>query len=436
VASDSALHRPAYTQQKLTMSTFDFASLLLILAVAIGIANEHTFRLPRPVALLLGSLLVLSLIVVADAMSGHAVREHLRERIARAHLPQVLLDGLLALLLFAGSLQVDLRGLRRQALAVLVLATGSVVLAAFLFAAGIWAMLYIIGEPVPPGWCLVIGAVLAPTDAVAVEGFLARVKLPPGLRETITGESLFNDGAAVVVFVAALALVKGRMEMVGHGRLAEAILIEGCGGVMLGMAAGYLGYPVIRLTGDDNLATTISLALALSTYRGAVALDVSGPIAVVVAGMVLGSALSRWSEASDKRRTLLTFWPFIDETLNTLLYLLIGFEVLAINLNWQAMLAVVVAIPLALLARMLSVAIPLMILRVRHLWRATGIVTWAGLRGGISIALALILPHTPYRNLLLTICFGVVIFSVVVQGLLLPRVAGALAPRSLPEPAS
>jgi CPA1 family monovalent cation:H+ antiporter len=330
----------------------------------------------------------------------------------------------------------DPRALRRHALTVLALATGSVFLSAFLFAVGIWAVLHLIGEPIPPGWCLVVGAILAPTDAVAVEGLLARTRLPAGLREMITGESMFNDGAAVVLFAAALALVKGRMEMVGHGRLAAAILIESGGGILLGCVAGYLGARLIRLTADERLAATISLALALATYRGAVALDVSGPIAVVIAGMVLGALLARRPEASEQRRSLLTFWPLIDETLNTLLYLLIGFEVVAIELSWPVLFAVIAAVPLALLARLLSVAVPLLIMRVRQLWCATGIVTWAGLRGGISIALVLILPQTPYRNLLLAICFGVVIFSVIVQGLLLPRVVNALTEEPLSEPSA
>jgi CPA1 family monovalent cation:H+ antiporter len=419
------------------MSAFDFSAVLLILAVGIGIVNERTLRLPRPVALLLGSLIVLMLIASADALFDHTVREHLRARISHAHLPQILLDGFVALLLFAGGLQVDLHDLRRRAIIVFLLSTVSVFLAAALFGVGIWLALRLIDDPLPLGWCLVAGAILAPTDAVAVEGLLARVRLPPGLHATIAGESLFNDGAAVVLFGAALSLAKGRMDMVGHGRLAEAILYEGVGGALLGAAAGYLGYRIIRLTEDGNLATTISLALAMSTYRGAVAFGVSGPIAVVVAGMVLGSALSRRPSGRQSHAAVFAFWPFVDETLNTLLYLLIGFEVLAIDWSWQDMLAVAVAVPLALVARLLSVGAPLLVLRLPNPARATGILTWAGLRGGISIALALIVPQSPYRNLLLTICFGVVIFTVVVQGLLLPRVAAALsgAPQSEPEPA-
>jgi len=198
------------------MSTFDFGALLLVLAVIIGVVNDRTLRLPRPVALLLGSLIVMMLVVGADASFDSGIREHLRKRVSHAHLPQILLDGVIALLLFASSLQVDLHDLRRRAGAVFVLATGGVVLSAFLFAAFIWAFMQFIGEPIPPGWCLVIGAILAPTDAVAVQGLLAHVKLSPGLHATIAGESLFNDGAAVVLFGTALAIAKGHTDMVGH----------------------------------------------------------------------------------------------------------------------------------------------------------------------------------------------------------------------------
>jgi CPA1 family monovalent cation:H+ antiporter len=417
------------------MSTFDVGSLILLLAAVIGVVNDRTLRLPRPVALLLGSLLVAALIIGADAVFGSAdLRVRLRERILNAHLPQVLLDGFLALLLFAGSLHVDLRDLRRRAWTVGALATIGVVLATALFAAGIWPVLKLVGQPVPLGWCLVIGAILAPTDAVAVEGLLARLQLPPGLRATITGESLFNDGAAVVLFGAALALAGGNTDTIGHGRLAQAILVECAGGAALGAGAGYLTYRVIRFSQDSSLALTISLALALSTYRGAVALEVSGPIAVVTAGLVLAYALAGQPAAERWRTTLFTFWSLVDDLLNTFLYMLIGFLILAIDLTWQGCEAVLLAVPLALLARLASVGGPMMLLdlRVPGTARAVGVLTWAGLRGGVSIALALLLPESPYRSLLLTISFGVVIFTVVVQGLLLPRVIAAFYGSQLP----
>ena len=396
----------------------------------IGVGNDLTLRLPRPVALLLGSLFLVMLIIGADMAFGTALHERLSLRISDAHLPQALLGGLVALLLFAGSLQFDPRDLRHQVMRVFVLATVSVVLATILFGGSIWAALQLIGQPLPLGWCLVIGAILAPTDAVAVEGLLAQAQLPPTLRATIAGESLFNDGAAVVLFATALAIVHGHMEMIGHGHLAKAILIEGGGGMLLGTAAGYLAYRLISLTGDGSLAMTISLALAISAYRGAVALDISGPIAVVIAAMVLAHMIDRRAHDTPVQSTLSTFWPFVAEILNTLLFLLAGFEVLAIRPSWSVLLATAVALPLALLARLLSVGVPLLIMRVRNPMRTSAFLTWAGLRGGLSVALALIVPETPYRNHVVTICFGVVIFSVVVQGLLLPRVAEALFGRS------
>ena len=173
--------------------------------------------------------------------------------------------------------------------------------------------------------------------------------------------------------------------------------------------------------------------MAISAYRAAAALAVSGPIAVVFAGMVLGSMLSAAPRGKERNTSVFTFWPFVDETLNTLLYLLIGFEVLALDWSWPAALAVAVSVPLALIARLFSVGVPLLAVRMAHPIRTTGILTWAGLRGGISIALALIIPHTPYRGLLLTVCFGVVIFTLVVQGLLLPRIVTALFNETKPE---
>ena len=417
------------------MTTFDIGSLLLVFAALISVTNDRTLRLPRPVALLLGSLLVASLIIGGDAIFGDGVlRERLRERILQAHLPQILLDGFLALLLFAGSLHVDLRALRKRAGTVFVLATAGVVLAAILFAVGIWAVLRLIGEPIPLGWCLVLGAILAPTDAVAVEGLLARLQLPPGLRAIISGESLFNDGAAVVLFGAALALAGGRTDVVGHARLAEAILIEGAGGGVIGAAAGYLTYRVIRFSQDSSLALTISLALALSTYRIAVAFGVSGPIAVVTAGLTLGWALAGNKEGDQWRASLFSFWSMVDDLLNTFLYMLIGLVMLAIDLSWPGLLAIVLAAPLALLARLASVGGPMLLLDLRRpgTARAIGVLTWAGLRGGVSIALALVLPETPYRGLMLAICFGVVIFTVIVQGLLLPRVIAVFYGSTLP----
>jgi CPA1 family monovalent cation:H+ antiporter len=410
------------------LSAFDMVSLLLLIAVLISVLNEHWLKLPRPVALLLGALGVSGITIAAAALSGHTeVREHLRTRILGSEWPQILLDGMLALLLFAGSLHVNLGDLRQRARTVLALATAGVILATGIFGAGIWLLLAAVGIPVPLGWCLVIGAILAPTDAVAVEGLLAKVNLPPLLRAVISGESLFNDGAAVVLFSTTLALTSGRTDMVGHGHLAKAILIEGSGGIALGAAAGYLTCRLVRLTAEHTLALMISLALVLCTYRAAVALEVSGPIAVVTAGIVFTTMLGATPGVARLRDSLSTMWTLVDDLLNTMLYMLIGFVAIAIDMSWKAMLATLLAVPLALLTRFVSVAIPRLILdlRVPNLGRSLFVLTWAGLRGGVSIALALVLPPSPYRDLLLAICFGVVIFTVVVQGLSLPRIVAA-----------
>jgi monovalent cation:H+ antiporter, CPA1 family len=423
------------------MSAFDLFAILLLFAVVISVVNERYVGLPRPVALLLGSIALCGTIMLSDYFLGHSdVRERLRERVLASHWPDLMLNMLLALMLFAGSLNVDMRALRSKAWTIFALSTGSVVIATGIFGVGFWFALRLIGLDVPLPWCLVIGAILAPTDAVAVEGLLAKVALTPRLRALISGESLFNDGAAVVLFTTALAITGGNTELVGHGRVAEAIVVEAGGGGVLGVLAGYLTYRAVRLTADQTLALMISIALVLATYRLALALHLSGPIAVVAAGLVFTYVLQEraGSVGAALQNNLRTLWSLVDDLLNTLLYMLIGLVALAVDLTAETALAIAIAIPLAFVARLASVAVPILAfdLRVPHIGKTVGVLTWAGLRGGVSIALALILPDSPHHDLLLAVCFAVVIFTVVVQGLSLPRLVTALygPPESTPAP--
>ncbi len=272
------------------MSVFDVGSLILLFAALLGAVNDRFLGLPRVIVYLIGSLaLSLCLILAGRLYFGPHLGEALQRRVEGAHLPKILLDGVLALLLFAASLQIDLRELRSRAFGILALATLGVLLATALFTVAIWGAFAIAGDPIPMPWCFVLGAILAPTDAIAVEGLLKRVALPSALKALISGESLFNDGTAVVVFVAALAVAAGEHNVIGHGRLLMAIVTEGGGGAVLGLATGFVAAWLLRRIRDDAVAVTMSLALALGTYRLAAALDLSGPIGVVVAGLVMAA---------------------------------------------------------------------------------------------------------------------------------------------------
>jgi monovalent cation:H+ antiporter, CPA1 family len=413
------------------MSPFDLAAFVFLFAAIVGFLNDRYFHLPRTIALLLGALLASLAIIASDALfTQFKIAQLAQHRIEGAHLPSVLLDGVLALMLFAASLHVDLRELRNQAWIVFGLATVGVILATVLFAAGIWAAFNVAGVQMPLAWCFVLGAILAPTDAVAVEGLLQRVRLPPALKAMISGECLFNDGTAVVIFFAALASAGGQSGVVGHGHIVLSLLTEGAGGGALGVATGCLAYQAIRHVEDDNLALTISVALALSTYRLAVVLGLSGPIAVVSCGLMLTRQLMRTSSRDEFRRKLAIFWSLVEDLLNTLLFILMGFEILTIRGAYVELVPMVAAIPLALAARLLSVCalIPLLPLGRREKGRAIGLLTWVGLRGGLSIALVLTLPETQYRGVLSAVCYGVVIFTIVVQGLSTPRIIASLYP--------
>lgn len=411
------------------MSVFDVGALILLLATAVGIINERYFGIPHVIAQLLGSLLLsLIMILISHAVGNSHFAELLERRVDGAHLPRILLDGVLALLLFAASLHADLRNLRVNAFLVFCLATVGVLLSTAIFTASFWSVLYASGMAIPLAWCFVLGSILAPTDAVAVEGLIKNSPLPTHLKTTIVGESLFNDGTAIVLFLSALAVVAGEQGVVGHGHILIAILVEGGGGIALGLVTGLFASLMLSIIKDDEIAIFASLALALGTYRLATALGLSGPLAVVVCGIVLSNRPLASGDDHMRRQKISVFWSLVDSLLNVLLFVLLGFEILAMNLSELALLSAAAAIPLALLSRFLSVSLPFWIFRPLPggSWQTPCLLTWVGLRGAISVALVQIMPVGPYNDALTAACYAVVIFTIVVQGLLAPRVIAAL----------
>lgn len=400
------------------MSLFDIAAVLVVLAALFGLVNHHTLRLPSTIGLLLMSLLA-SLVMlgvdriwpvlgIADTASGI---------IRRIDFHDTLMEGMLGFLLFAGALHVDLGRLKAQGVAIALIATLGLALSVAIVGLG---MAWIAGLPLLVA--LVFGAVVSPTDPIAVLGLLKQAGAPPGLEAKISGESLFNDGIAVVVFITLTALAfsaAGAEGAMGAGDIAFLFAEEVVGGLALGAIGGGLAYLAMRSLDDPVLEILISLALVMGVYALCLALHFSGPLAVVVAGLFIGNTGVDLAMSAETRTRLLTFWETIDELLNAVLFLLIGLEVFVISFDRALVGIALLAIPLALAARLVAVSVPVMLLvRFRQFTPgAIPILTWGGLRGGISVALVLSLPETEHKALLVTATYAVVVFSIVVQGL-------------------
>ncbi|WP_262029200.1 cation:proton antiporter [Microvirga sp. Mcv34] len=408
-------------------SAFDLIAVLLVLTAVFGWLNHVFLRLPHSIGLLimaLGASLVL--IGIEVALPNVALYESLTAMLRQIDFRETVLNGMLAFLLFAGALHVDLGILRERAWTVGLIATLGVVISTAVVGVGLWWLSGLLGIAISLPWALVFGALISPTDPVAVLSTLKTVEVPKALEMDMAGESLFNDGVGVVVFTVLLALAAGSGGESSILHVAELFFVEALGGAALGWGTGYLAYRAMRRIDDYPMETLISLALVAGTYALAAKLHMSGPIAVVVAGILVGNRGPVDAMSDLTQRYVFGFWTLVDEILNSVLFLLIGLEVLVLRFDPFFAGLAAASIPLVLLGRFLAVTGPVLMLQGRQEFvRGTiPVLTWGGLRGGISIALALSLPEVAEKPPLLAATYAVVVFTIVVQGLSLRAVVG------------
>uniref|UniRef100_UPI003B51CDCA cation:proton antiporter n=1 Tax=Roseovarius indicus TaxID=540747 RepID=UPI003B51CDCA len=408
------------------MTILQITSLLIVLAGVFGAINYLFLKLPSAIGILVVALLASFGVMLVDMGLPHLeIAETARDLITSIDFSDALLEGMLGLLLFAGALHVKLADLRQQWRAVFLMATMGVALSTAVIGTGFH---WLTGMPLLVA--LVFGSLISPTDPVAVLGVLREANLRKSLETKIAGESLFNDGVGYVVFLVLVGLAFPGDDHHASGLQAAALLFvqEALGGAVLGLVLGWLTFRVMRLIDDYSLEVLLTLGLAFGGYELAVFLHVSAPIMAVCAGLLIGEVGAKHGMSEETRDYVDAFWKLIDEILNAVLFLMIGFEVFAVAFEVDFLLAGVLSIGLALIGRLAAVAVPVLILRPFRTF-APGVVpimTWGGLKGGISVALALSLPDNEWKPLILTATYVVVIFSIIVQGLTVGKLANRL----------
>lgn len=407
-----------------SLTTFELVAILVTLTALLGWINERWLGIAPVIGVTLGGLILSVVLLTLGELHLFGISPAVGdELLGRFEFSDLLLHGLLGALLFAGALEIELDSLLAHRWLILLLATGGVLLSTFLVGSVIWLAVGWVGLQIPYIYALLFGALISPTDPVAVLAILKRAQTPPDLQALISGESLFNDGIGVVVFVSILGIAVSGHGSVAH--VAELFAVEAVGGVVYGLVLGYAAYLLLRSVDNYTVEILVTLAVVTGGYALALRLHTSGPLAMVVAGVLIGNRGRAFAMSDRTREHLDTFWLVVDEALNAMLFVLIGLEMLALELRWEYMAAGLIAIPLVLLSRFISVTVPISGVRLAGQVKpyTVRLLTWGGLRGGIAIALALSIPAGSERDLILALTYVVVVFSILVQGLTVERLA-------------
>ncbi|MEO8499937.1 MAG: sodium:proton antiporter [Vicinamibacteria bacterium] len=413
---------------------FDIATACLVLTAILAYFNRRYVGLPTTIGVMVIALALSFVLIGLNALGVTGLHEYEASLLASIDFSDVLMQGMLSLLLFAGALHVDMSELREHRVQVGVLAVLGTLLSTVFVAVGLWFVLPIVGLSLPFTYCLVFGALISPTDPIAVMGILRTAGVPRSLEIVIAGESLFNDGIGVVLFSLVSGMIQsGETPTLSHGLLLLAE--EAGGGLLFGLALGYVAYWMLKSIDSYQEEVMLTLAAVLGGYSLANHIHVSGPLAIVVAGLVIGNHGRALAMSTKTRHHVDMFWELLDEMLNAVLFVLIGLEVVVIQFHPAIVAACGLVVLLVLLARLCSVGLPMALARgsLRLPKGAWQVLTWGGLRGGISVALALSLRPGAERDTVLTLTYAVVLFSIIVQGLSIGRVARAVTIPSSPR---
>ncbi len=397
---------------------FDIAVWCLVVTAVLAYVNHRYLKLPTKIGVMSIALLLSLVLVGLNEVGISLLHDYEVSLLSSIDFSNLLMQGMLSILLFAGALHIDLSELGRYKWPVSFLAVAGTVVSTLLVSLGLWTVLPLTGTALPLSYCLIFGALISPTDPIAVMGILKSAGAPKNLEIVIAGESLFNDGIGVVLFSLLLALVtQGRSPTAAHA--VRLLLQEAGGGIAFGLALGYVTYLMLKSIDNYQVEVLITLAAVLGGYALADRIHVSGPFAMVVAGLLIGNHGRALAMSDTTRAHLDMFWELLDDILNSVLFVLIGLEVILISFSWSVLLAMAAVLVITLTARLVSVGGPMVLFHrtfglPRGSWK---VLTWGGLRGGISVALALSLPAGASRETVLALTYAVVVFSILVQGL-------------------
>lgn len=410
------------------MDSLELFSLIISLSAFLAYLNIKVLKLPATIGVMILALL-LSLVILFTGSIAPAGITFIRSSLVQLDFSEFLLDFMLGFLLFAGALHTDIEKLRQARWPIMVFATFGTLLSTFLVGSLLYVLLPLLHQPVAYIYCLLFGALISPTDPIAVLSILKKAGIAESIETSITGESLFNDGVGVVIFLTLFNLARGGAAEIETGEVVQLLLTEIAGGILLGLLLGYVVYRMLKSIDHYQTEVLLTLALVMGGTAFAPLFHFSGPLAMVVAGLFIGNKGALEAMSKTTNDYIHKFWEMIDEIMNAILFVLIGLELVLIPIQRAYIYVGLISILLIIVVRYLSLVVPSLVFGFRKKYSSNTLVimTWGGLRGGISIALALSLEADMERNLIVSITYIVVLFSIIVQGLTLGKVVKRLA---------